>query len=59
MSVRQTFLKIQSAAWLTVLLQASRSPPAQALPAEGALGRGRGRGRGVGVAVGTAKAVGG
>ena len=34
------------------VLQASRSPPAQALPAEGALGRGRGRGCGVGVAMG-------
>lgn len=35
MSVWQTFLKIQSAAWLTVLLQASRAPPAQALTGEG------------------------
>ena len=35
MSVWQTFLKIQSAARLTVLLQASRALPAQALTAEG------------------------
>ena len=35
MSVWQTFLKIQSAAWLTVLLQASRAPLALALTAEG------------------------
>lgn len=56
MSVWQPFLKIQSAAWLTVLLQASRAPPAQALTAEGRswpwawswARRGRGRGHGQG-----------